>query len=85
MSNVYEYAMELGLIEKTPAGYRLTEFAKQFARDRGIILSVMIMIPLRHCGHLKPWKSKQSNCKDFLVINTTVPFGGQNTGIARRN
>ena len=38
MSNVYEYAIELGLIEKTPTGYRLTEFAKQFARDRGIIL-----------------------------------------------
>lgn len=43
MWNVYNYrclmyAIELGLIEKTPTGYRMTEFAKRFARDRGIIL-----------------------------------------------
>lgn len=38
MSDVYEYAVELGMLEKTPTGYRLTEFAKRFARDRGIIL-----------------------------------------------
>lgn len=40
--NVYNhqtlmYAVELGLIELTPMGYRITEFAKRFAHDRGLV------------------------------------------------